>query len=623
MLLRMLDIQAPKVRTSALLIISEVAPAAAHLLAAGVHMRPAVQKARRRPAPFACPFPPRPPERARASLRRASSDASWRLLSLQVLPLAAEKQPELRRAAIDAMLALHAAAPPTFLAQAGQLPLAAQHQLRSLVAADAPELAAQLATARPVARRSTQPEQPRQARPGGGSGLGGTPERGGGTPERGAGCGNESRGGGSESRGGGCRGALDTPPRETSLSGGRAGGGASGGPLREIRPAAKQQDTAHAGALELSGGNEDWLLLMPTLLRALQGGQPEASQREALVKLHKMVLVVRPGAPVWDRHWEHALEAVLRAVPRGRGSRLLQGGPSSSRSRAASRCSTRGTRCASRRWHASRRPARLSQPSSPPRASAKRALPTRRTCCALTAVALAPSPSTCCCGCLRPPTRVPRRARWRRLQRRRAPAPVGCPALQISTPQETATRCSARRPVHPAPRSQALELLLSISDPHRCIAVLARTAPSSERCACACDLPPYCQVPVLVNEPPPTLQLAIRLQSKLVGRFSQLQLLSILPQLLPPLFEAFKNAHADVRKAVVFCLVDMCAMLAGTPPSRLAGRLERRSCPRYLVLGEQLTPHLATLSTAQLKLVTIYINKTTKARADRLDAPHI
>ena len=50
---------------------------------------------------------------------------------------------------------------------------------------------------------------------------------------------------------------------------------------------------------------------------------------------------------------------------------------------------------------------------------------------------------------------------------------------------------------------------------------------------------------------------------------------------------------------------------------------ERRSFLRYLVLGEQLTPHLATLSTAQLKLVTIYINKTTKARADRLDAPHI
>lgn len=39
----------------------------------------------------------------------------------------------------------------------------------------------------------------------------------------------------------------------------------------------------------------------------------------------------------------------------------------------------------------------------------------------------------------------------------------------------------------------------------------------------------------------------------------------------------------------------------------------------YLVLGEDLTPHLAELSTSQLKLVTIYINRTTKARADQLD----
>ena len=48
-----------------------------------------------------------------------------------------------------------------------------------------------------------------------------------------------------------------------------------------------------------------------------------------------------------------------------------------------------------------------------------------------------------------------------------------------------------------------------------------------------------------------------------------------------------------MRKAVVFCLVDM-----------------------YMVLGEQLTPHLAVLSTSQLKLVTIYINRTAKARAE-------
>ncbi|KAL1495781.1 hypothetical protein AB1Y20_016643 [Prymnesium parvum] len=121
---------------------------------------------------------------------------------------------------------------------------------------------------------------------------------------------------------------------------------------------------------------------------------------------------------------------------------------------------------------------------------------------------------------------------------------------------------------------EALELLLAASDAHRCMAVL---------------------VPVVMKEEPPTLQLAIRLTSKLVGRFTQLQLLSILPQILPPLFEAFKNPNADVRKAVVFCLVDM-----------------------YMILGEQLTPHLTVLSTSQLKLVTIYINRTAKARADAI-----
>ena len=38
------------------------------------------------------------------------------------------------------------------------------------------------------------------------------------------------------------------------------------------------------------------------------------------------------------------------------------------------------------------------------------------------------------------------------------------------------------------------------------------------------------KVPVVMKESPPTLQLAVRMQSKLVARFSQLQLLSILPQ---------------------------------------------------------------------------------------------
>lgn len=62
--------------------------------------------------------------------------------------------------------------------------------------------------------------------------------------------------------------------------------------------------------------------------------------------------------------------------------------------------------------------------------------------------------------------------------------------------------------------------------------------------------------------------------------------------------QAFNNESADVRKAVVFCLVDV-----------------------YLVLGDELTQHLEGLTTAQLKLVTIYINRTLKERSAQLAAP--
>ena len=39
-------------------------------------------------------------------------------------------------------------------------------------------------------------------------------------------------------------------------------------------------------------------------------------------------------------------------------------------------------------------------------------------------------------------------------------------------------------------------------------------------------------------------------------------LLEALPEMLPGLFEAFNDSNADVRKAVVFCLVRAAADLA-------------------------------------------------------------
>jgi len=90
------------------------------------------------------------------------------------------------------------------------------------------------------------------------------------------------------------------------------------------------------------------------------------------------------------------------------------------------------------------------------------------------------------------------------------------------------------------------------------------------------------------------LQACIRNVGRAVACLPTAELMLRVPDLLPGLFESFRNISADVRKAVVFCLVDM-----------------------YLVIGDQLMPLLSPLSTSQLKLVTIYVNRA----AQRLDRP--
>ena len=84
-----------------------------------------------------------------------------------------------------------------------------------------------------------------------------------------------------------------------------------------------------------------------------------------------------------------------------------------------------------------------------------------------------------------------------------------------------------------------------------------------------------------------TTQLATKLLGRLAASSPPPLVHSHLEDMLDPLFRAFAHPHADVRKAVVFCIVDL-----------------------YRVLGEDLMPHLDEgLSNSQLKLVTIYINR--------------
>ncbi|KAI3461018.1 hypothetical protein Pfo_017681 [Paulownia fortunei] len=115
-----------------------------------------------------------------------------------------------------------------------------------------------------------------------------------------------------------------------------------------------------------------------------------------------------------------------------------------------------------------------------------------------------------------------------------------------------------------------LTIVLSQYDPFRCLSVI---------------------VPLLVTEDERTLVTCINCLTKLVGRLSQEELMAQLPSFLPALFDAFGNQSADVRKTVVFCLVDI-----------------------YIMLGKAFLPYLEGLNSTQLRLVTIYANRISQAR---------
>ncbi|XAR58694.1 hypothetical protein NMG60_11014186 [Bertholletia excelsa] len=115
-----------------------------------------------------------------------------------------------------------------------------------------------------------------------------------------------------------------------------------------------------------------------------------------------------------------------------------------------------------------------------------------------------------------------------------------------------------------------LTIVLSQYDPFRCLSVI---------------------IPLLVTEDEKTLVTCINCLTKIVGRLSQEELMGQLPAFLPALFEAFGNQSADVRKTVVFCLVDI-----------------------YIMLGKAFLPYLEGLNSTQLRLVTIYANRISQAR---------
>ncbi|XP_041664601.1 CLIP-associating protein 2 isoform X32 [Cheilinus undulatus] len=115
-----------------------------------------------------------------------------------------------------------------------------------------------------------------------------------------------------------------------------------------------------------------------------------------------------------------------------------------------------------------------------------------------------------------------------------------------------------------AAEETAAMLALSIS-PDQCIKVLC---------------------PIIQSADYPINLAAIKMQTKVVERIPREGLISMLPEIVPGLIQGYDNSESSVRKACVFCLVAI-----------------------YAVIGEDLKPHLSQLSSSKLKLLNLYIKR--------------
>jgi hypothetical protein len=78
----------------------------------------------------------------------------------------------------------------------------------------------------------------------------------------------------------------------------------------------------------------------------------------------------------------------------------------------------------------------------------------------------------------------------------------------------------------------------------------------------------------------------LKLMTKVIPRMDVAKALACLHQILPGLLKGYKSVNADVRKAVVFALVEL-----------------------HLILGDSLKSHLTSLTSVQSKLFHMYIKK--------------
>ncbi|XP_058233372.1 CLIP-associating protein 2 isoform X25 [Hemibagrus wyckioides] len=112
---------------------------------------------------------------------------------------------------------------------------------------------------------------------------------------------------------------------------------------------------------------------------------------------------------------------------------------------------------------------------------------------------------------------------------------------------------------------EAAAMLASSISPEQCIKVLC---------------------PIIQSADYPINLAAIKMLTKVIERLPKEGLHQMLPEIVPGLIQGYDNSESSVRKACVFCLVAI-----------------------YAIIGEDLKPYLSQLSGSKLKLLNLYIKR--------------
>ncbi|KAM6134337.1 CLIP-associating protein 2 isoform 3-T3 [Pterocles gutturalis] len=131
-----------------------------------------------------------------------------------------------------------------------------------------------------------------------------------------------------------------------------------------------------------------------------------------------------------------------------------------------------------------------------------------------------------------------------------------------------------------------MKTLEAHKDPHKEVVRSAEEAASMLATSISPDQCIKVLCPIIQTADYPINLAAIKMQTKVTERVSKETLTQLLPEIVPGLIQGYDNSESSVRKACVFCLVAI-----------------------HAVIGDELKPHLSQLTGSKMKLLNLYIKR--------------